>query len=98
MRRLGTQVLGNILAVSISGAALLYSAVWTLMKSPSKNSLAVKASQDVPVLFCKKVNIYIDNLDTIQFPLQKYVFGFLHSFSFLFQFLQLPHFQILQFH
>ena len=28
VRRLGTQVRGNILAVSISGAALPYSAVW----------------------------------------------------------------------
>ena len=28
VRRLGTQVCGNILVVSISGAALPYSAVW----------------------------------------------------------------------
>ena len=33
VRRLGTQVRGNILAVSISGAALPYSAVWVTCTS-----------------------------------------------------------------
>ena len=35
VRRLGTQVRGNILAVSISGAALPYSAVWLWYCTPS---------------------------------------------------------------
>ena len=34
VRRLGTQVRGNILAVSISGAALPYSAVWYQCNNP----------------------------------------------------------------
>ena len=38
VRRLGTQVRGNILAVSMSGAALPYSAVWDTSKSARRRS------------------------------------------------------------
>ena len=51
VRRLVTQVRGNILAVSISGAALPYSAVWDLMPcSNFKKVSNVFAKSDKPFL------------------------------------------------